>query len=322
MVKSQTLGVDATVLIVFCVLGIALASIFFSIYSSFRLPENFTQLAWQLNFDRTVVVFSAGFALVVSFASNSFQNTVEKQVGAYAFLVLSASGFAFGQAFSWPLIPSAVLALALGISAFYVSMKLRVTSPASNLVLGISLYILFFISVAAYFAADLLTGDSGSLILWLLSDVSRIGVNGYYAAFAVLLASLWLFFADKQDVPAILLLGLSIGLLGPIVFLGWLLPTLVKRLLLGEKAYLLVSGLIGGAILVLISTVNSLAFGGYAPALIIPLGFIGIPSILWLSRLPKKGSLISLLEIALILVSFVFSVIVVWHLADFAARLA
>ena len=321
MHKTQILGGETRVFIGLCVLALVLASVILSIYSSFRMPQGYTQLAWQLNFDRTAVIFSAGFALAISLASNHFQNSAEKQFSAYALIVLSAGGFVLGLVFSWPLLICSFLALAMGGSGFYLSAKLTVTSPASNLILGISLYILFFISVAVYLAAAVFAGDEGGVVLWLLSDASRVGVNGYLALCAIFLISIWLLFADKRELPSLLLLGLSVGLLGPIMFVGWLAPTLVERLGLGDKGHLLVSGLLGGVALVLVATISSLALGGYAPALIVPLGFISIPVILWLSRSPKLGSLCSLLEVTLIVISFSMSLAVVWHLAGFAARL-
>lgn len=322
MAKSLILDRGLNFFVGLCVLSLAVASAYFSLYSSFRLPHELSQLAWQLNFDRTAIVFSAGFALTMSLASNHVENTIEKHLSAYAFVILSVCGFVLALALAWPLFSGVFFALLLGLSGCYFVAKFERTLSTSKLMLGISLYILFFLSVLAYLGALVFADGSAGVVLWLLSDVSRVGVNGYLALCVLALISTWLLLSGKREFPSLLLLGLSIGLLGPIMFIGLLVPRIVKPLPFGERGYLLVSGIVGGAALILVSASNSLILGGYAPALIVPLGLMGIPAVLWISRSPKQGEPASMIEALLIMLCFAVSVVVVWHLASFAARLA
>lgn len=301
---------------------LAVAVFYYSVFTSFRLTEPTIQLAWQLNFDRTAITFSAGFALAMSLASTRLQYPLSKHISVYVSIVLFAAGLLLGLALSWPPIISTLAGLTLGLAGFYLAGKLTAASPNNNVLLGVGLYSVFLISVVSYLAAVVFADGIGGITLWLFADISRVGVNGYAALCAVSIAAIWLLLSQRSEVASLCLLGLSIGLLGPIMFVGYLVPRLVKRFALSEKKHALVSGFLGGASLTLISLANSLTLGGYAPALIVPLGFIGIPLLLWLSRSHEKQALASASEIMLILLAILISVAIFWHLARFAQQLA
>lgn len=311
-----------TLAVYLLVLCFAIGAFYFSLISGFRLPENYSQLAWQLNFDRTAITFSAGFALAASLVSGRIQNSLANNIRIYIVVVLTAAGLVLGAALSWPKIICILLALGLGLIGFYLSGKLTFPSPANNLVLAPSLYVVFLISVVSYFTGLVFVDDLGGAALWLLADTSRVAVNGVASLCAVFSLTVWLLVAQQREMPSRLLLSLSIGLLGPIMFIAYLVPTLVKKLALSQTRHILVSGLLSGALLTLISTLNSLMLGGYAPALIIPLGFVSIPVLLWLSRAPQKRPWRSALDAVLIMLIVLLSIAVVWHLASFAERLA
>lgn len=322
MFKSQITGSASALSIVLFTASIAMAVFYFSIIASFRMPLDFSGLAWQLHFDRSATVFAAGFALCISLASSPLEISPAKHIGIYAIIVLGSAGLVLGLVLAWPVPLCLILALAFAACSVFVMPKLNESSPENPLVLGIFLYFVFMVSVATYLAALVYTDGLGGFVRWLFLDISLVGVNGATALSLVFLLSIWLLLPRQRELPSLILLGLSVGLLGPIMFVGYLIPTWVQRLTLGRRAQLLVSGLIGGGALSLLSTSNYIMLGGYAPALIIPLGFISIPAVLWLCRSAQKISVPSISETILQLTIIVVSVAVAWHLAVYAHKLA
>jgi hypothetical protein len=295
----------------------AIGVFYLSVISSFRIADLTFGEAWELNFHRTAITFSAGFALVIGFASNSVQLPVAKHISSYIALVLFSAGLMLGQTLSWPIIISILSGVSFGAFGFWSTEKLEVNSPLKNLLLGFVLYAVFVTSVVVYLTAVGFTDGFSGIVLWLFSDASQGGNNGYIALACVFLAALWLVYSQRKQALSLIMLGLSLGLLGPIMFIGFLIPYYVQGLDLEQKKHMLVSGLVGGAILTTISTVSSMALGGYSPALMIPISFISIPLLLWLSRSPHKSALGSISETLLILLSMVMSAGVIWHLAAF-----
>jgi len=318
MFKVQKNAYAGDLLIGLSVLILAVAAFYFSVSWSFRLPEEYSELAWKINFDRVTVVFAAGFALTMSLASKHYSMSIARQFSVYVLVVFATAGFVLGLIFTLPLVACLLTALIFGVLGFSLSNTLKIESSIGNLALGFSLYLTFFISALVYLAALVYADGIGEFALWLLSDVNRVGVNGYLAFALVFVLAFWAAFDQQRELPTLLLLGVSLGLLGPIMFVGCVIPMLVKHLDLSARAHTLVSGLFGGIVLLVMATSSNLIFGGYAPALIVPLGFVGIPILLWLNRTPEKGSIINVIEVSLILVSMLVSIVVLNHLAAFA----
>jgi len=301
---------------------IAAAAWYFAIALSFRIPVDAPQLQWELNFDRAATLFSAGFAVAMSSASNDRQLSLSRHIGVYVFIVLGTAGLIAGLALSWPFLPCMLLGLSLGFAGSHLSTRLFYKSPVNIFFLAVFLYLVFFTSVVTYLAALGFTDGLGVVAMWLLVDVSRVDTDGYAAIAVVSFVAIWLLLSRAKEFPSFILSGLSMGLLGPLMFIGYLALLTVKRLGLGANQRMFLSGILGGSIVMLISAANTLMLGGYAPALIVPLGFVSIPVLLWLSRFSVKSSLTSLSERLLISLVVLISVAIIWHLTGFAHQLA
>ena len=313
-VRSQPSNVLITVVAVV----VAFTVFYISMVWSFRLPENYQQLAWKVNFDRIAIIFASGFALAMSMASQHQNLSIKNQAVCYVCVVLAALGFVLGLAFSLPLL---ICLLAGGIASvigFLMMSKLAFETNVARLGLGIGLYLTFLASVLVYLAALVYAGNNGGFVLWLLSDAQRVVGNGYFVLSLVFVLASWAILDQERELPTMLLLGVSVSVIGPVMFIGCLAPMIVKKMPLNQTATMLVSGLLGGTVLLAITTSSNVILGGYAPALIIPLGYVGIPVMLWLNRNHQEKGRVNTVEVVLILLSVIMSFVVFGHLASFA----
>ena len=285
---------------------------------SFRLPENYQQLAWKVNFDRVAIIFASGFALAMSMASPHQTFSIKNQAVCYVCVVLAALGFVFGLAFSLPFLICLLAGVIASVIGFLLMRKATFETNVARLCLGIGLYLTFLASVLVYLAALVYAGNSGEFVLWLLSDAQRVVGNGYLVLSLVFVLASWAVLDQERELPTMLLLGVSLSVLGPVMFVGCLVPMIVKKIQLNQTASMLVSALLGGMVLLAITTSSNLILGGYAPALIIPLGYVGIPVMLWLNRAHQEKGRANTVEAVLILLSVIVSFVVLAHLAGFA----
>ena len=204
------------------------------------------------------------------------------------------------------------------VIGFLLMSKLAFETNVGRLGLGIGLYLTLLASVLVYLAALVYADNKGEFVLWLLSDAQRVVGNGYLVLLLVFVLASWAILDQERELPTMLLLGVSVSVIGPIMFIGCLVPMIVKKMSLNQTASMLVSGLLGGAVLLAITTSSNLILGGYAPALIIPLGYVGIPVMLWLNRNHQEKGRANTVEAVLILLSVLMSFVVLGHLAGFA----
>ncbi len=268
---------------------VALCAIIFGLLSSYRVESFDAAFVWQVSAPRVLVAFTAGMAFSV------FGATVENQeIGqnnkhgllhtmAYGLLMAAVFGLLLAHLAGWGIFAgfglSAMLMLVVGV----LSKLLYNDSVFSTLLLAILLALAFALNVLNFAAASASPDILGAVSKWALGDITYSApqsIAGF--VLASILVALVVQGRSGGWAPMVLL-GVGLGMAGPILFVGWLVPTILRYMnsQQSKQSLLLCSALLGGSLIVLMDTAPSLLLGGYAPPLSVPVALLSIPFLLW-----------------------------------------
>jgi len=305
---------------------LALGGIALTWLMSFRLGIVDINFAWRSNLDRTATAAAAGIAFAVSGAvsSNALANTKTHILG-FTLVSVVSSLLLLGAFLDWGLALTVIASLTVtAVIYFCVAYALR-ERKTINLWSALILSICFVLAVLNYVGASTSESPLGSLALWVQGNLYNVGHFSYLALLLSLSLLTWLIAAKSKETPTILLVGLGVGIAGPVFFLGWLVPTLVRKLLAdhNENLFLVCCAATGALFVVLADAIPRLLIGGYAPSLAIPISIVSIPLLLWsqrsttLVKFPSK--LRSIFESGFILLWVFGFIYTVTHLTKFAS---
>lgn len=258
---------------------------------SFREPFPSIEIGLHANAGRMLAAAAAGMAFAAAASCNGSGRLI-REAYLFALSIGAAGGLAIGlKYFGAPAsIPFGIVGglAALGLVRWTDGGRRRGNIGLAVLFLG-----LFAGAVPAYLAASTEPEGMGGVALWLLGDVSRASGIGAAGAFALALGvSAWTARGVEQTGASssskrALLMGLGVGIAGPVAFVGGAGAALADWAL-GSAASgarrVAVAGLSGAALLMFADAVGRFAIGGYALPLNLTIGFVGIPVMLWANR--------------------------------------
>jgi iron complex transport system permease protein len=229
---------------------------------------------------------SAGAAVAVAGALRGAAGRPVREAYVFAISTGGAVGVAAGLVLAGG--PAAAVALALLGAAAAVALVRLVDGRRriANLGVFLVLFPLLLAATPAYMAAMTQIDGFGGAAIWLLGDVSRAhGIGAVLVALAALalIALAGLGPERFRAAASALLLGLSVGVAGPIAFVGSMIPALVRTAARGVSLQGLValSALAGAAAVMLADAVPRWLIGGYAPPLNVAIGNVALPAFLW-----------------------------------------
>ncbi len=299
-----------------------------SFATGFRLANDEIILAWQVNGNRLANLFIAGFAQCAGLAALKTKFGLSQHIRLYLCLVLICSALIVASIVSMQIWLAALLVIAITVCSIYLSDKIELHTSLGRLTLGVTLYAVFFLNIVVYFAASTQGDDVfGGLVLWLFSNASAQSQSATWVMLpmSILIASLIV--VKEKDLLAIVTIAVGVGLAGPLLFIPYFV-LLVLPTGMDPRYKILTSGLLGGTFVVATSSIVQLMFGGYAPALIIPVVFVLIPLILFYSGVRIEstnrgfhGQESRNFERALLAIIVAISLAVVLHVNEFAQGL-
>lgn len=311
-------------LIIVSIVGIGLAW-----FASFRLGIANLEFAWQVNFERLALALTAGLAFGGCGAEMGYHRKyIKTHIIGFALISTMSAAWLAGAFGEWPLLLTVLASVAIGVVTYLlVSFALK-PRWSMNLWSALILLTAFGLTVANFLAASLLGGKSGKLVYWLQG--SLFDANGYSAV--VLLLGLilfaWLLSAKVKDIPVSLLIGLGIGIAGPLFFVACVVPLLVRSLSGSTEGRLFVitCAAVGALLVVLADSAPSLLIGGYSPSLLVPISLVSIPILLHFQRAMVRRDFPSqtreLVETGIIVAWLVGSLFVIFHIVQFASSAA
>jgi ABC-type Fe3+-siderophore transport system permease subunit len=304
----------------------ALLLILLSTSSSFRVAVTELPLAWRANFDQALIAAAAGLAFGVSAARVDFLGSLPNHLTAYQAITFGAAGFLLVQILGGKLL----LAMLLGVaSAVVAPLILRLSLSEfryANIMLLLALAVTFAVSVLNYLAASVLAGGAGEFVLWLMGEITLHGFSNVEIIVPLIGLLIIAVLLIQDDLSAVILFGLAIGIAGPLVFLGWMAPSLLSWLtgLKSGKIFILLSGLLGATLAIVLNTVPSLLLGGYAPSMGLVIVFAAMPFILYCNRISLlqnsngNNPVLKLLDKGAFAAVILLILILVYHLAAYA----
>ena len=308
------------------IVAVALLLILLSLSSAFRVAVTDVPLAWRANIDQVLIAAAAGLAFGVSAARVNSLNNLFNHLTAYQAITFGAAGFLLVQVLGGSLL----LAMALGV-ALAIIMPLALGLGLSdfryaNIILFFALAATFAVSVLNYLAASVVGGGAGELVLWLMGDITLHGVRSVAIFVPLITLLIVAVLLIQNDLSAVLLFGLAIGIAGPLVFLGWMAPSLLSWLtgLKSGKKFILLSGLVGATLAVILNAVPSLLLGGYAPTMGLVIVFAAMPFILYSNRIRlaqnsnSNKQTLNGLEKGAFTAVILLILLVIYHLAAYA----
>ena len=299
-----------------------------SFATGFRLTSDEIALAWQANGTRLTILFAAGFAQCAGLAALKTKFGLSQHIRFYLCLVLICSALIAMALMSMQIWLAALMLITTAVLAYYLSGKLELKTSLGRLVLAVILYAVFFLSIAVYFAASTQAdGVYGGLVLWLFSNANTPSQSATWVLLSTSLLIASLMVVKEKGLLAISTIAVGVGLIGPLIFIAYFaLLVLPRGLELRSK--MVAAGLLGGTFIVVISSIVQLMFGGYAPALIIPLAFVFIPWALLCSSCQTEGTKqvapnrkSRLVERTLVAIVVVISLAVILHVKQYAQGL-
>ena len=264
-----------------------------SVLLSFRVPFPAFDLPLQANTGRMLAAAAAGMALAAAAAVRDPSRRPLREAYVFALSVGGAGGLVLGLVYAG----GEFAAVGLGAVGAGAAMALvRLVDGhrrIANAGLALVLVALFFAAIPAYLAASTDVAGLGGAAIWLLGDVSR--AHGAGAVAVLLLAVVgcawvaWCAEAGRGGSATVssLLVGLGVGIAGPVAFVGWAGSSLA-RYVAGPAApasrRIVLSAVAGAALLMLADAVARRLVGGYAPPLNVTIAFVAIPAFLWWNR--------------------------------------
>ncbi len=293
--------------------------------SSFRLGVGNIELAWHVNFDRFVLAVAAGIAFAGSGALIG-ATSAHIRFHILGFTIVSTASSAILSGALWGLswgviVPSSAI---VGTLTWVIASPVLQYKKNTNLWSAALLVGAFSLSVINFLLASSVGGTFGKLVYWLQGDLLEASDYSFLALVLSLALFTWTLISKSKEVPASLLLGLGVGVIGPIFFVACVVPFFVRSLIKcsGETRFLTSCAALGALFLVLADSIPRLLIGGYSPSLIIAIGLVSIPYLLYCQRnrllldFPSRGR--GIIEAGIILFWSVGSVFVLFHLVQFA----
>jgi len=260
---------------------------------SFRVPFPAFDVAVHANAGRMLAAAAAGMAFAVAAVLRGGSGRALREAYVFALAIGGAAGIGIGL----KLVGGAAAGVAVGVAAAVAAIGLvRVVDGQSRFVnfgLALVLVALFVVAIPAYLAASTDYRGLGGVALWLLGDVSRAHGAGAVLAFVLATvgcaAAAWNVGEGRRnsETPAILLVGLGVGIAGPVAFVGWAAASLARAAAgptLPRSRQVILAAVAGAALLMLADAVSRFLVGGYAPPLNVTIAFVAIPAFLWWNR--------------------------------------
>ncbi len=304
-------------------LALGFVGLCYAYFNTYRLGLINSDLAFAANFDRMVAGAAVGVAAAVIGALHPVAFKIQNHV--LGFVLVSSFSTVMLLAVYFELPTALVFLVAAGsLPIVYKLTALLRNKTSASVYIPLLLTLSFLLSVVAFIGASIAGGNVGGLIFWLQGDLSSVG--GYAPLSLIICLSLlvWLIKDKSNEVPLLLLLGIGLAIAGPLLFVGCLVPLLVKRLVdeSSSSLFLLTSAGMGAIAIVLAEAIPRLLLGGYAPTLIVPIALVSIPIILMLQNSVESGSAVSIiinrLFGALWMVGFAF---ILFHVVIYARML-
>jgi len=321
---SSVQKVTSFALAILAIAGIALLWM-----SSFRTGFTSIEHAWQANLARIASAAAAGIAFASAGAFlDSASSKIRTHIRGFASLSVASSIFLLGAFWQWSLILTIPASVIIGTLLFFLVGVALQPKKSANLWSALILGIAFLLTSINFVAASSIGDFPGELVHWLQGDFLEAGNYSYLALVLSLCLLAWLISSKSSELPISLLLGLGIGIAGPVFFIGWLVPMLVRRFADLDHGALLVvtSGLIGALFVVSADAIPRLLIGGYSPGLAVPIALVSIPVLLWhqrLALLPEFPSATrAVVEAGLILFWLVGFSFILYHIVHFASQAA
>lgn len=310
VMQSETPGFPVVRAVAIAAASAAVAGLCLAL--SFRIPLSDLDVTLRANGARLLLAAAGGIALTASGALASASGTRRlREALLFSLSVGAASGAALALVARGDALPALVGALA-GAAGFAGLLQL-VRGRAQTFVLGLLLAAMLATAVLATGAGSTQSAGYGGGVLWLLGDPSRARLGGAALTFAAAVGLCgWaarevrgLRAADlaapgraapargRLATGAALLLGLGVGAVGPVAFVGLFAPLAVSTLLGRGSAAgpaLVLGAAVGAAGLMAADAVPRALAGGYALPLNVSVGIAAIPAYLLWSRSQARAS--------------------------------
>jgi len=304
---------------------LCLCVVVFALTSNYRVIEFDTAYIWQVSLPRVLVAVSAGIAFGVAGATVKTRKHSLLHAIAYAISMSVVSGLLLADMAGWNVLGG------LGLSILFITLVGGLSklvfrdSATSTVTLAVLLGLAFSLNVFAYAGASVTTGALSAVSKWVLGELAystHISVVGLVSvsSLAILVA-----YSKWQNWTLPLLVGIGLGMAGPLFFVGWLAPTLLGLLnqQLSKSSLVFGSALIGASLVVLMDSLPRLLLGGYAPPLSVSLAVFATPVVIWChhKQLVKQSALprwIIPLERVTIFATTLFFVFVLVHVVLYA----
>lgn len=258
---------------------------------SFRVPFPAIDIALHANASRMLAAAAAGMSFAAAAVLRGGSGRALREAYIFALSIGAAGGIAVGLKFVGGTFAGCVFG---GVGAVVAMGLVRLFDGRHrglNLGLALVLMGLFGAGIVAYLAVSTEHLGMGSVGLWLLGDVSRAHGTGAVLVFALVVIGIgWAARSTGErgsETAAILLVGLGVGVAGPVAFIGWAAASLAQLAggtSVSESKRLVLAAIVGGALMMLADAVARLLVGGYAPPLNLTIGFVAIPAFLWWNR--------------------------------------
>ena len=248
---------------------------------SFRLGVIDPQFAWTTNFDRTAAAATVGIAFASAGVLSTAVSSVRVHVVGFAVVTSASALLLIGNFLAWPMIITGVASLCIGAAVFLFT-RYFFHLKSENLWVALTLGVAFLLSILNFLGAAAFGGLAGELVFWLQGNLLAVGGYSLYALLLGLILFSWMLAHRSNELAAILLFGVGLGIAGPLFFISCLIPIVVGSVInkSQEKSFLLACGILGALFVALADAVPRLLLGGYAPTLIIPIALIAIPILL------------------------------------------
>ncbi len=278
---SSTQKLKSIVFILFALTGVIAAWL-----SSYRLGFISLDFAWQSNLDRTATAAAAGLALgSVGAVFGHHAAMLRYHVVGFAVVSLMTTVALVSSLFEVAWFIAILISLPFGYVAYFAVKRVTRFARHQNVWFAFILTLSFFLSAASFLIASTLDNLLAYSVLWLQGDLSSLDESSFLVLLLSFALMCWLTLTDSKQSAAILLMGLGVGIAGPMFLVSYLIPMLVNRLVPAQGRLWIVScGAFGALFLVLADALPRLFLGGYAPSLVIPIAIVAIPISLWLHR--------------------------------------
>lgn len=315
------------------IIGLIIAACYliFTAYAySFRVDDLSLVPNLNINTYRWLLLLLGGLAFGVSSAATLNENTLINHVRYYSVLMVMVL---FYFIIKWWL-DASLIALMVGILIAvvwnYFCARILRSRSSQNIVMIALLIVSFFLSVFVFGFASAAVEPERAFWHWLFGDLNLFknssSVQMVIAALIVCALTTAICLRPKQQTIAVLLLGVAVGLLGAVFFVGAAAASIAacmsSRLTLTKPSSYLISGLLAAAFVVSADSLPRLLVGGYSPFLMITTAVLMMPLVIFLQLLQtnivNKSQILIVVEWLMLVIMASTSVLIIWHLNQFA----